>query len=89
MNTNGESFESRPTAEGCSQIEEATRAFGETVAELVGNATNQEPDRILGLPSRTLMSAEQFDAMLESLDVPDDAPELATLASRPRVYARK
>ncbi|MBF6099359.1 hypothetical protein [Nocardia cyriacigeorgica] len=88
MNTNGERFESRPTAEGCNQIEEATRAFGET-AEVVGTAANQEPDRILGLSSRTLMSAEQFDAMLESLDVPDDAPELAALASRPRVYAHK
>ncbi|TLF82522.1 hypothetical protein [Nocardia cyriacigeorgica] len=89
MNTRGERFEIRATAEGCHQIGEATRAVGETATELIGNVANQLPDRVLGLSTRTLMSSEQFDAMLESLDVPDDAPELAALASRPRFYARK
>ncbi|MBF6397449.1 DUF1778 domain-containing protein [Nocardia cyriacigeorgica] len=89
MSTKTERFEIRLATEGRSQIEEAAQAVGETVTEFVRNAAIQRADRILALSSRTLMPAEQFDAMLESLDVADEAPELAQLASRPRRYVRK
>ena len=89
MSTKPERFEIRLATEGRSQIEEAAQAVGETVTEFVRNAAVQRADRIVALSSRTRMPAEQFDAMLESLDIADEAPVLAQLASRPRRYVRK
>ncbi|WP_067863904.1 type II toxin-antitoxin system TacA family antitoxin [Nocardia shimofusensis] len=89
MSTKTERFEIRLAAEGRDQIEEAAGAVGETLTEFVRNAAIQRADRVLALSSRTLMPAEQFDAMLESLDVADEAPTLAAVVARPRRFVRR
>ncbi|MGH3886746.1 MAG: hypothetical protein ACRDSZ_09285 [Pseudonocardiaceae bacterium] len=43
-------------------------------------AASVAADRVLARTETTVMPAEQFDAMLAALDVPDDAPALARLA---------
>lgn len=89
MSTKTGRFEIRLAEEGRNHIEEAAGAVGETLTDFVRNAAIQRADRILALSSRTLMSAEQFDAMIKSLDVADESSELAELAARPRRYVRK
>ena len=89
MSAKTQRFEIRLAEEGRNQIEEAAGAVGETLTEFVRNAAIQRADHVLALSSRTLMSAEQFDAMIKSLDVADEAPELAELAARTRRYVRK
>ncbi|MFE6860439.1 DUF1778 domain-containing protein [Nocardia sp. NPDC057668] len=82
-------FEIRLAEEGRNQIEAAAGAVGETLSDFVRNAAIQRADRVLALSSRTLMAPEQFDAMLNSLDVPDPAPALAKAVAQPRRYTRK
>ncbi|MQY18136.1 type II toxin-antitoxin system TacA family antitoxin [Nocardia macrotermitis] len=89
MSTKTERFEIRLAEEGRNQIEEAAGTVGESLTEFVRNAAIQRADRVLALSSRTLMPAEQFDAMIESLDVADDAPAMTRLAERARRYVRK
>jgi hypothetical protein len=36
----------------------------------------------------TLMPAEMFDELMASLDEPDEAPNLAKIAARPRRFTR-
>lgn len=36
----------------------------------------------------TIMPSDQFDALVATLDVPDECPVLAAAASRPRRFAR-
>lgn len=45
-------------------------------------------DKILGRADVTLMPAEQFDALIASLEVPDPAPAMDKLRARPRTYTR-
>lgn len=40
-------------------------------------------------PDRTLMSAEQFDALGAALDVADDTPNLAQEFARPRRFVQR
>jgi uncharacterized protein (DUF1778 family) len=89
MSTKTERFEIRLAEERRNQIKEAAGAVGESPTEFVRNAAIERADRILALSSRTLMSAEQFDAMIGSLDVADDAPALTKAAAKPRVFVRK
>lgn len=89
MSIKTERFEIRLAEDGRNQIEAAASAVGETVTEFVRNAAMQRADQVLALSSRTLMPAEQFDAMIRSLDIADDAPELAKAVARGRRFVRK
>ncbi|MBU3062652.1 DUF1778 domain-containing protein [Nocardia sp. NEAU-G5] len=89
MSAKTERFEIRLAEDGRNQIEAAASAVGETVTDFVRNAAMQRADQVLALASRTLMPAEQFDAMIRSLDTADDAPELAKAVARGRRFVRK
>ncbi|NNH75902.1 DUF1778 domain-containing protein [Nocardia uniformis] len=89
MSIKSDRFEFRLAEERRSQIQAAAGVVGETEAEFVRNAAIQRADRILALSSRTFMPAEQFDAMIASLDIPDEAPALAAAAAKPRRFTRK
>lgn len=70
------------------QISAAAQKVNETTSEFMRNAALDRADKILALASRTLMPAEQFDAMIQALDTPDDAPNLEKLAAQPRRFIR-
>ncbi|MFF0531275.1 DUF1778 domain-containing protein [Nocardia amikacinitolerans] len=89
MSTKTERFEMRLAQDRLRQIQEAAGAIGESPTEFVRNAAIERADRILALSSRTLMPAEQFDAMMSALDVADDAPALTKAAAKPRAFVRK
>ncbi|WP_431956119.1 DUF1778 domain-containing protein [Nocardia lijiangensis] len=89
MSTKTERFEMRLAQDRLRQIQEAAGAIGESPTEFIRNAAIERADRILALSSRTLMPAEQFDAMMSALDVADDAPALTKAAAKPRAFVRK
>ena len=69
-------------------IARAAEAEAVSVSAFVLGAAVREADRVLGRSDRTLMSAELFDALVESLDVADAAPRLAAGARSPKRYRR-
>jgi len=89
MSIKTERFEIRLAEDGRNQIEAAAGAVGETLTDFVRNAAIQRADQVLALSSRTLMPAEQFDAMIQSLDIADDAPELSKAVARGRRFVRR
>lgn len=89
MSAKTERFEIRLAEERRNQIKKAAGAVGESETDFVRNAAIERADRILALSSRTLMPAEQFDAMIKSLDTPDEAPALTAAVAQPRRFVRK
>jgi uncharacterized protein (DUF1778 family) len=87
--TKTDRVEVRVARQSHEQISAAAEQVNETTSEFMRNAALDRADKILALSSRTLMSPQQFDALLTSLDVPDEAPNLAKLASQPRRFARQ
>lgn len=71
------------------RINEAAEKVNETTSQFMRNAALDRADKILALSSRTLMSSEQFDAMITSLDTPDHAPNFEKLAAKPRLFSRQ
>ena len=69
-------------------ITAAAHASGETRSAFIVRSARQAAAEALGRRDVTLMSAEQFAAMMASLDSPDPAPRLAAAARRPRAYGR-
>jgi len=43
---------------------------------------------VLARADVTLMPAEQFDTLMDSLEIPDQAPRLLEAATRPRRFKR-
>ena len=60
----------------------------ETISAFVGRAARAEADRMLARSDTTIMSAEQFDALMGSLEKADGAPQLARVAARARRFQR-
>jgi uncharacterized protein (DUF1778 family) len=61
----------------------------ESVSAFVSRSARDEAARVLARSDLTLMSAEQFDAMIAALDAaPGDLDRLAEAARRPRAYTR-
>lgn len=79
-------LDARIDAETDARIAQAAALLHESVSGFVTRVVRVEADRVLGRADVTLMPADQFDAMLESLDVPDAAPGLAGAAARPRRF---
>lgn len=69
-------------------IRRAAELFGESVSSFVLRAASIEANRLLAYADTTLMPAQQFDALIGSLDVPDTAPTLARVAARRRRFVR-
>ncbi len=69
-------------------IDEAARILSQSPSAFMVNQSAEAARRIIARADVTLMPAEQFDALLKSLDEPDAAPNLARLAEQPRRFKR-
>jgi uncharacterized protein (DUF1778 family) len=87
--TKTERVEVRVAPQTHEQISTAARKVNETTSEFMRIAALDRAEKILALSSRTLMPAEQFDAMIQALDTPDRAPNLEKLAAEPRRFSRR
>lgn len=67
-------------------ITQAAQALGESISSFVLRAARDAASRVLARPDVTLMSADQFDELIMSLDVPDDTSALTRATERPRHY---
>jgi uncharacterized protein (DUF1778 family) len=70
------------------RITQAAAAMHQSISAFVLSAAVREADVVLARADRTLMPAEQFDLLMSSLEVPDEAPRLLEAASRPRRFSR-
>lgn len=83
-----ERIEMRADDESNAKITEAAKAEQVSVSAFVLDAAVKAADHVLARKDVTLMPAEQFDALLASLDTPDEAPALGALARQPRRYVQ-
>ena len=88
MATRTKRIELRADPESEALIAAAAAARRVSVSAFVLDAATDEAGRVLRAADVTLMPADQFDALVGSLDEPDEAPGLAQAARRPCRYAR-
>jgi uncharacterized protein (DUF1778 family) len=88
MTAKSERIEMRVDPERHQIIQAAAAAVHEGTSDFVRRAAMERAERILARTERTLMPAEQFDALLFSLDTADEAPTLARAFTRPRRFKR-
>lgn len=69
-------------------IEQAAHMLSTSPSSFMVDAAVSQAERVLARSDYTLMPAEQFDALVSSLDLADKAPALARLASQPRRFTR-
>jgi uncharacterized protein (DUF1778 family) len=81
-------IEMRADPQSEERIVQAAAARQQSVSTFVLAAAVREADRVLARADVTLMPAEQFDALMDSLEIPDQAPRLLEAASRPRRFTR-
>lgn len=65
-------------------ITEAAELLHVSKSAFVTEAARQAAQKIISRSDVTLMAPEVFDAMMASLNVPDESAELARLAQLPR-----
>lgn len=87
--TKTERIELRVSAEDKDAIAAAAALERTTTTEFVRQAVLDRAERLQARSDRTLMPAEQFDALVAALDLPDDAPSLARAFARPRRFAQR
>lgn len=88
MGTKTKRIEMRADPESEAKIAEAARLSQQSVSAFTLNAATTAAERIIARVDHVVMPADQFDALLSSLDVPDEAPTLARAASRKRRFTR-
>lgn len=71
------------------RIQRAASVVHEPASEFVRKAALARAEEVLRQDLITTMPAEQFDALMASLDVADAAPRLATAARKPTVFTRR
>lgn len=69
-------------------IAQAARLTHQSVSAFVLSAATAEAERVLARVDHVVMPADQFDALISSLDTPGDAPGLARVARRNRRFTR-
>ena len=69
-------------------ITEAARTLGQSRSEFIVGAARESAERVLARADITIMSARQFDVLVESLDEPESLDRLARAASAERPYRR-
>ena len=69
-------------------ITEAAELLHMTKSAFVADAARQAAEKVISRSDVTLMAPEVFDAMMASLDVPDESPELAVRSKPPRLIGR-
>ncbi len=89
MSRKTERLEVRVDAATKARIEDAAARLDQSTSVFVIHAVTAEAERVLARAEATVMSADQFDAMLTALDMPDEAPALTRLAQRDRRYRRR
>lgn len=87
MATKTRRIEMRADEETDHRIALAARMTHQSVSSFVLGAARSEADRLLA-EQDTTMPAEQFDALIASLDHPDPAPTLSRLGSQPAAFER-
>lgn len=88
MSTKNDRLEMRVSKADRALIEDAAEHLDESVSDFTRNAALRRAEKVLARMNVTLMPAEQFDALLESLDIADDAPALKKAFERPRRFER-
>ncbi len=81
-------IEMRTDPDSEARIAAAAASAGQSVSAFVLGAAVREADVVLARADSTVMSVEQFDALVGSLEIADEAPALAAVAAAPRRYAR-
>ena len=81
-------IEMRADPDSEARIAQAAALLHQTISAFVLLAAVREADLVLARADTTLMPAEQFDALMSSLQAPDEAPRLLEAASRPRRFSR-
>src|ERR1700723_2935773 len=71
------------------RIQRAANVVHEQTSEFVRKAAMQRAEDILRQELVTVMEPEQFDKLMSSLDIADDAPRLAAAARTPAVFKRR
>src|SRR5664280_2032316 len=74
--------EMRADPESEERIAQAAAARQQSVSTFVLAAAVREADVVLARADVTLMPVEQFDALMDSLEIPDQVPRLLEAASR-------
>jgi uncharacterized protein (DUF1778 family) len=69
-------------------IAEAADLLHMTKSAFVADAARQAAEKVIARADVTLMAPEVFDAMMATLDRPDESAELAALAALPRRISR-
>lgn len=69
-------------------IAEAADLLHVTKSSFVSEVAKREAEKVVARADRTLMAPEVFDALMGSLDTPDDSPELERLAKLPKTIRR-
>ncbi len=77
-------LEARIAAELDDLITEAADRLHVTKTAFVTDAVRDAALKVMARADTTLMAPEVFDAMMASLDQPDESPELESLAALPR-----
>lgn len=83
-----ERIELRVTREDKEAIATAAAMEHTTTTEFVRHAVLDRAQHVQARSDRTLMPAQQFDALVAALDVADDAPSLARAFARRRRFVQ-
>ncbi len=89
MATKAKRIEMRADADSESRIARAAALQRVSVSAFVLGAAGREAERVLSEVDQTVMPAEQFDALMASLDVADAAPQMRRVARRKRAFERE
>lgn len=88
MATKDERLEMRVSKSDRALIEDAAKHSRESVSDFTRNAVLDKAQHVLARAEVTLMPAEQFDSLLASLDIADEAPALEKAFVQPRRFER-
>lgn len=84
-----ERIELRVSAEDKHAIAAAAAAEHTSATEFVRNAVLDRVAHVRARTERTLMPAEQFDALVAALDLAQDTPNLARAFAQPRRFRQR
>lgn len=84
-----ERIELRVSADDKAAILAAADMEHTTATDFVRGAVLDRVRHLQARADRTLMPAEQFDALVAALDVPDEAPHLAHAFSRAKRFVQR
>lgn len=89
MATRTKRIEMRADPDSEARIARAAELQQLSVSAFVLGAAGREADRVLSRDDRTIMSADQFDELMSSIDVADPAGRLRAAARAKRSFERR